>query len=75
MALQAVNCIKWIILLTSITFWQMKQYLMVNSTLYLVLFASLTHPVGQTPSGIRDDYQYQHLKIMTTVEGNQKPAH
>lgn len=52
----------------------MKQNLLVNSTLYLVLFASLTHTVGQAPSGISEDYQYQHLKKMTTMEETQKQA-
>ena len=51
----------------------MKQNLMVNGTLYPVLFASLTHTVGQPPSGISEDYQYQHLKKMT-MEGSQKQA-
>ena len=52
----------------------MKQNLLVNSTLNLALFASLTHTVHQPPLGISEDYQYQHLNRMTTLEGNQKQA-
>jgi len=46
----------------------MKQNLLVNSTHNLAMFASLTHTVHQPPSGISEDYQYQHLNRMTTLK-------